>query len=308
MGLELTICRKWQTYLTAHLAGWLDPFGTGYTARDKVFDAYIKYSKQNSDNGSQLARDHQQVLRNAGVPELDNAKQAAIFTIASFSNSAPTLYWTLWELFSRHEILTEVREELEAQAISGSKEHGFILDVATVKSKCPLLVSMFQETQRSRHVNPSFRKVLADTWLDRKYLLKAGNYLQMPGYPIHTNPDVWGHATEFNPYRFVPKKGQEREVSTNGFVAWGAAPYLCPARQFAATEILVMAALMAVRYDLQPLSGVWEKSPGLNFEDLSTLSNPKKDVKMNISVREEWAGEWTLKMGESKSRISLASG
>lgn len=100
----------------------MDPFGTGYTARDKVFDAYIKYSKQNSDNGSQLARDHQQVLRDASVPELDNAKQAAIFTIASFSNSAPTLYWTLWELFSRHEILAEVREELEAQAISGSKE------------------------------------------------------------------------------------------------------------------------------------------------------------------------------------------
>ncbi|KAI9927014.1 hypothetical protein ASPWEDRAFT_55317 [Aspergillus wentii DTO 134E9] len=300
---------KWQTYLTAHLAGWLDPFGTGYAARDKVFNAYIQYFEQISKDGSQLARDHQQVLREAGIPDIDNAKQAAIFTIASFSNSAPTLYWTLWELFSRPTILTQVRDELETHAITGSLETGFTLDVAAVKSKCPLLVSMFQETQRSRHVNPSFRKVLSDTWLDGKYLLKAGNYLQMPGYPIHTNPHVWGQATEFDPYRFVPKTGShEKEVSTSGFVAWGAAPYLCPARQFAATEILVVAALMAIRYEMRPVGGVWEKSPALNFEDLSTLSNPKKDVKMDVSVRGEWAGEWRLKMGESKSRISLASG
>ncbi|KAL8968770.1 MAG: hypothetical protein Q9197_004704 [Variospora fuerteventurae] len=302
---------KWQTYLTAHLAGpWMDMFGTGYALREKVFKAYIKYSKVLPDHGSHLAKEHHRTLKDAGVTETDNAKQAAIFTIAAFSNSAPTLYWTLWELFSRPEVLSEVRQELEVHAIGGSKERGFVLDVAAVKSSCPLLLSVFQETQRIRHVNPSFRKVMADTWLDNKYLLKAGEFLQIPGNPIHTEEGIWGQAaSEFDPYRFVPKKGLERDgLPTSGFMAWGAPPYLCPARQFASTEILIVAALMAIRADLRPLTGVWDKKPALNLADLSTLSNPKKDVQMDVGARGQWAGDWTLKMGESKSRISLASG
>lgn len=300
---------KWQTYLTAHLTG-MDILGKGYALREKVFKAYIKYCTAFPDDGSHLAREHQRVLREAGISDLDNAKQASIFTIAAFSNSAPTLYWTIWEMFSRPELLTEVRQELQAQAVSGSKELGFVLDVAAVKSKCPLLLSIFQETQRTRHVNPSFRKVMTDTLLDNKYLLKAGEYLQMPGNVIHTNPGIWGRtASEFDPYRFIPKRGLERDAPPTGpFVAWGAPPYLCPARQFATTEILIVAALLAIRADLRPANGVWEKAPALNFSDLSTLSNPKKDVQMDLSVRGEWAGKWTLKMGESNSRLFLASG
>ena len=307
----LTMPRKWMTYLTAHLVGWLDITGKGYALREKVFKAYIKYCKVLPNNGSHLMREHQRVLGDAGVSDTDKAKQAAIFTIASFSNSAPTLYWTLWELFSRPEILTEVRDELETHAVSGSKETGFVLDVAALKSKCPLLLSVFQETQRTRHVNPSFRKVMTDILLDEKYLLKAGNYLQVPGNVIHSETGIWGQtASEFDPYRFVPKKGLDKEMSSaSGFVPWGAAPYLCPARQFAATEILIVAALLAMRADLRPVvGGVWEKAPALNFSDLSTLSPPKKDVEMDVSPREEWAGKWGLKMGEGRSRIPLASG
>lgn len=298
------------TYLTAHLVGWLDIFGKGYAAREKVFKEYIKYSKILPERGSHLAKDHHRVLQEAGISELDNAKQAAIFTIAAFSNSAPTLHWTLWEMFSRPELLTEVRQELSAQAISGSKADGFVLDVAALKSRCPLILSVFQETQRTRHINPSFRKVMADTLLDNKYLLKAGRYLQMPGNPILTSPGIWGPtASEFDPYRFVPKTGVDRDaLPASGFVAWGAPPYLCPARQFATTEILIVAALLAIRADLRPISGGWEKSPALNFADLSTLSPPKRDVAVDVSVRDEWVGAWTVKMGESKSRVSLASG
>lgn len=299
------------TYLTAHLVGWLDFTGKGYALREKVFQAYIKHCKALPSDGSHLMREHQRVLGDAGISDTEKAKQAAIFTIASFSNSAPTLYWTLWELFSRPQILTEVREELETHAVSGSKEDRFILDVAALKSQCPLLLSVFQETQRTRHVNPSFRKVMTDILLDDKYLLKEGNFLQVPGNVIHRETGIWGPtAMEFDPYRFVPKKGVDKDASSaSGFVPWGAAPYLCPARQFAATEILIMAALLAMRADFRPSAGVeWEKSPALNFADLSTLSPPKKDVEMDVSVREAWVGKWKLQMGESRSRISLASG
>ncbi|KAL3418727.1 hypothetical protein PVAG01_10443 [Phlyctema vagabunda] len=287
---------EWMNYLTMHLIAGLDIRGKGAKL---------------PEDASHLAREHQRTLREAGVCDLDNAKQASIFTIAAFSNSAPTLYWTIWELFSRPEILAEVRQEIMTQAVSGSKKEGFVLDVAVVKTRCPLLVSVFQETQRTRHVNASFRMVMEDTVLDGKYLLKKGNFLQMPGAPIHSNTGIWGHAaSEFDPYRFVPKKGSGRDSlpTNNGFMAWGAAPYLCPARQFATTEILIVAAMMAIRVDLLPIEGSWDKNPAVSFVELSTLLNPMKDSKLDIQVREEWEGSWSLKMGESLSRVSLASG
>jgi cytochrome P450 len=311
---------KWMTYLTAHLVGWLDVTKKGYAARERVFKSYIRYCSNLPEESSHLMKEHQRVLGEAGISNTDKAKQAAIFTIASFSNSAPTLYWTLWELFSRPEILSEVREELltsGAVVVSPPEQvdskKTFVLDVAILKSHCPLLLSVFQETQRTRHVNPSFRKVLHDTLLDDKYLLKEGHYLQVPGNVIHYETNIWGPtASQFDPYRFVPKKGEgEKEMlvkTASGFVPWGAAPYLCPARQFAATEILIIAALLAMRADITPASGRWDKNPALNHADLATLSPPKKDVEMSVGVREDWVGKWELKMGESKSRVPLASG
>lgn len=316
---------SWMPYLSAHLVGWLDITGKGYALRDKVFKAYIKYCGALPAGTSHLMKEHQRLLDDAGVPPTDKAKQAAIFTIASFSNSAPTLYWTLWELFSRPDILAQVRAELAAHAVirndgrDGSDgSRSFTLDVAALKHHCPLLLSVFQETQRTRHVNPSFRKVMTDVVLDNKYLLKAGSYLQVPGNVIHGERGIWGaEAAEFDPYRFVPGHRDAKQngagADASGFVPWGAAPYLCPARQFAAVEIMIVAALLAMRADLHPVGGdgkeiKWDRSPPLNFSDLSTLSPPKKDVPMRIAVREEWAGKWSLKMGESRSRVPLASG
>ncbi|KAL8383421.1 hypothetical protein RB595_006939 [Gaeumannomyces hyphopodioides] len=324
---------KWMTYLSAHLVGWADITGRGYALRHKVFKAYAHYCRVLPGYASQLMKEHQRVLGEAGVPDDDKAKQAAIFTIASFSNSAPTLYWTLWELFSRPEVLAQVRQELEAHAVAivaGGKhrttatpaqECDFVLDVAAVKTKCALLLSVFQETQRTRHVNPSFRKVMSDVLLDGKYLLKKGRYLQVPGNVIHGERGIWGDsASEFDPYRFVPAAGDDakgRPVPTaaagtgaaaSGFVPWGAAPYLCPARQFAATEILIVVALLALRADIRPAAGTWDRTPALNVSDLSTLSPPKADVEMEVNARPGWVGRWGLHMGESRSRVPLASG
>ncbi|ATY64412.1 Cytochrome P450 [Cordyceps militaris] len=208
---------NWQNYLTAHLAG-LDISGKGYAQRQIVYDAYIKYCRELPNDGSQLAREHKRVIVEAGVDEVDYAKQASLFTIAVFSNTAPTLYWTVYELFSRPDILAQVREELEAHAISreadGDSGFDFTLDVAALKTRCYVLLSLFQETQRTRHVNASFRK--------------------MPGGPIHFNTALWGaDAAAFDPYRFVPR-GEKHAVP-------GAA------RQFAAAEVLIATALLVTR-------------------------------------------------------------
>ena len=102
-----------------------------------------------------------------------------------------------------HALSQHGRQEVEAQAVIKQND-GHALDVGALKSRCPLLLSVFQETQRVRHIHAAIRRVMKDTLLDGKYLLKEGNYLQMPGHSIHSNTSIWGpSAREFDPYRFI---------------------------------------------------------------------------------------------------------
>ncbi|KAI9036078.1 cytochrome P450 [Aspergillus affinis] len=295
----------WHAHLSAHISGLnLDLLGKGYAARQKVFDAHVKYCKNIPPDASFIFKERWRVLQEAGISETDCIKQQATLPIGMLSNTVPTFYWTIWELFSRDELLRDVRQELEAQAVIRQDDR-YALDVGALKCKCPLLLSVFQETQRLRHIHAAIRRVMKDTLLDGKYLLKEGNYLQMPGHSIHSNETIWGpSAREFDPSRF---RNAEKHAGSD-FLAWGAPPHLCPARQFAATEILILVALLAIRADLRPVSGAWEKDPALDFNDPVTVLNPKKDVQMHVSVREQWVGKWALHMSPSQTRVPLASG
>ncbi|KAF5007502.1 hypothetical protein FDECE_6174 [Fusarium decemcellulare] len=299
----------WQSYLPLQMVG-LDLRGKAKAARQIVFDAYKKYCDPLPNDVSQLIRERSRTMREAGVSEEEIYKQESTFGTAAFANTVPALYWSIYELFSRPDVLEEVRAQIAEQAITGTKESGFVVDVAALKTKCPLLLSVYQETQRTRHIHANIRKVTADTLLDGRYLLKAGNYVQMPGQPIHTNPDIWGSSADaFDPYRFVKTEADRKSVSPSSFLAWGAPPHLCPARQFATTEILIVIALLAMKYDLTPkATGMWERNPQLNIGDMVSMYLPKKDVELEVKEREAWSGIWSLEMGESKTRISLASG
>ncbi|KAF4445606.1 hypothetical protein F53441_10670 [Fusarium austroafricanum] len=300
---------KWQDCLPLHMVN-LDITGKGYAAREIVYDAFRKYNKNLPSDVSFIYMTRLRSMQEAGLDEDELCKQQATFGIAAFANTVPIMRWTIHELFSRPEILKEVRNEVIEQAVSGDKETGFKMDVAALKTKCPLILSVFQETQRLRHVHANIRKVTEDTLLDGKYLLKAGQYVLMPGQPVHTNTATWGDsADQFDPYRFMPKDSTDHKaVSSNSFMAWGAPPHLCPARQFATTEILIVVALLAIRSDIVPTTGRWERNAPVNTNEAATIYTPKKDVEIEVRCREEWDGEWSLMMGESKSRISLASG
>ncbi|KAF4943229.1 hypothetical protein FSARC_14980, partial [Fusarium sarcochroum] len=190
----------WQSYLPLHMVN-LDITGKGYAAREIVFDAIRKYNKSIPSDASLVYTERLRTMQEAGIDEDDICKQQAAFGIAAFANTVPIMYWAIYELFSRPDLLEEVRKELFEQAISGTKETGFKLEVAALKTKCPLLLSVYQETQRLRHVHANIRKVTEDTLLDGKYLLKAGHFVMMPGQPVHTNKTTWGDSADtFDPY------------------------------------------------------------------------------------------------------------
>ncbi|KAI0449782.1 cytochrome P450 [Xylaria acuta] len=317
---------EWQIYLPTHMTG-LDLMGRAAKARETVHKSFLKYCSMLPPDASKVVCERQRILRESGMSFEDAARQESSFCVAIFGNTAPTLFWTIYELYSRPSLLAEVREEIATNAIaevttrySGVDISQFALDVAALKTKCPLLLASFQEVQRTHDAHANIRKVLIDTFLDDgSYLLRKNNYCLIPSSSVHGSTLVWGEsATTFDPYRFTSKrarKGGQGDSkssipSSSSFLSWGTPPHLCPARQFAATEILVIVALLAMRVDLVPTgnNGQWEKNPAIHTGDLVSVFNPKQDVEVEVKARETAFGKWTLNMGDSKTRIALASG
>lgn len=226
---------------------------------------------------------------------------------AAYPNTVPTLFWTVYEIYSRTKLLETVRQELWDNAVTKQGDE-LLLDIAALQTDCPILLSAYQETQRTRHAQVAFRGVTEDTLLEQ-YLLKKGNYLHMPAKPVHKSPDLWDQAERFDPYRFNPTKPEGKtKISSSNFRAWGVPPHMCPARQFASTEILIIAALLVLRTDLCPLEGRWERDLEVKAMEISTLPRPKRDIRLMVSRRKDGQGSWRLGIGKSKMRISLASG
>jgi hypothetical protein len=310
MHVRLIGIRTWDEHKPGHMLG-IDPLGTGYSARTTMFKAFRKYFQDMPDDVSLIIRERQRILREAGIPEDDTYKMQSNLSDA-YPNFPPTLFWTIYEIYSRPELLEAIRQEISSKAVRKSDD-GSILDVTTLQTECHILLSAFQETQRVRHSQVAFRIVVEDVLLDGQYLLKKGNYVHLPAKPVHKNHEIWGpQASAFDPYRFVQAeagKTTKTKILPSGFRAWGAPPHMCPARQFAATEILIFTALLALRANLTPESGKgWEREPALKPVEIAMLPRPKKDIHLKVTAREEGARSWAIEIGKSKTRVPLASG
>jgi len=304
-----------------------DFLGTGYRARTTMFHAFRKYFQNVPDDVSSVIRERQRILREAGIPEEDTYKMQSNLSDA-YPNFPPTLFWTIYEIFSRPPLLAAIRHELLDKAVTRSSSNN-TLNLTSLQTDCHLLLSAFQETQRLRHSQVAFRIVVDDHLLDDQYLLKKGAYMHLPAKPVHQSTDIWGRdAHVFDPYRFIQTESTSKrplpttatttptkpKIVPSGFRAWGAPPHMCPARQFAATEILVFVALLALQTDLEPENGVWERDPELRHMEIAMLPRAKRDVRLRVR---KWEGmgegkgqgaQWRVEMGRNKARVPLASG
>jgi hypothetical protein len=289
----------------------IDPLGTGYSARTRMYNAFREYFQNVPEDVSLVIRERQRILIEAGIPEEDTYKMQSNLSDA-YPNFPPTLFWTIYEIYSRPELLQAVREEISSKAVQKS-DTDFVLDITALQTQCHILLSAFQETQRTRHSQVAFRIVVEDILLDGQYLLKKGNYVHLPAKPVHNSHEIWGpEAGSFDAYRFVQAQdgdATKAKVIPSGFRAWGAPPHMCPARQFAATEVLIFMAMLVMRADLAPVNGKeWERNPTLKSMEIAMLPRPKKDVPLRVTARAEGVGNWAITMGKSKTRVPLASG
>lgn len=114
--------------------------------------------------------------------------------VALISNYAGIAFWTIYHVLSHPGLIEAVRAEAETAVVRGEEDGNYTLDVSVIRTSCPLLVSVMQETQRLKMTHSNIREVISDTSISaggRDYMLKKGNYVQLHSPPVLRSKQLW---------------------------------------------------------------------------------------------------------------------
>lgn len=277
----------------------------GLEACVRRFEEYI--DKEGYDRAYKVIRDRYQLHRDEDITDIrELAKLEVVIAFGFNVNAAGTTFWMVDQVFSRPDLLSKIREEIRTNALVG---HG-ILSAASLRQACPRLNSAYRETMRLYVPSVSARLVEEDTVIADTWLLRKGAIVQMAGSVIHQNQDIWGpDADKFNPDRFlysisgsktnpdgtVPE-GKAHFVHPAAFRSFGGGASLCPGRHFAHMEVLGLAAVLIMGFDLELVNGTtWSPPADVKRIPIAAMK-PMAPLDVKVRVRKEFEGvRWELR-------------
>ncbi|KAJ6177809.1 hypothetical protein N7519_008270 [Penicillium mononematosum] len=304
--------------LLANIVPWLiDP--KAWKARKVLCAAFEDYFDLGGhEDGSELIAMRYSSFLGAGLTHEEIAYSEMPPIVGLLANTVPAAFWVHFELFSRPNLLGEVREEVEQCALEIAPDGTHMIDLGYLRDSCPLLLSMYQEVLRTRTTMVPIRFVTQDVVLADRYFLRSGTMLFMPPKQVGRDQSVWGNsADEFDGRRFMrsttttvnngDKKKDPRR--TGGFMAFGVSPSICPGRHFATSEILALVAMIALRYDIAPADQVWRAPPRTNSATTSNMGPVEGKFPVTVKKRQKYEGKsWQFRLTEGKGQFALAVG
>ncbi|KAF2770172.1 putative P450 monooxygenase [Teratosphaeria nubilosa] len=289
-----------------------------YLARQTVVDAmqdFMVSGGYDDEHCSDLAQSRYRIQKERGASARDIARLETALNVGVLSNTVPSTFWTLFDIYSRPQLLETVRAEIKKSALFvDPKTQVHAIDLAALRSACPVLGSVFQEVLRVHSNGAPTRMVYEDVMLDGTYFLKAGSVLQLSGPAINAEKLHWGpEAFDFDPSHFEASGGRvaksQHKPRATSFMSFGASPNLCPGRHFAAAEILSLVAMLIMRVDMVPERGHWW-TPRLNpWAIAASMTPPAEAFPVQVCGRTGFEGvKWRFTVTESKNRFNLITG
>lgn len=273
----------------------------GHRARLAYAKAFLAfYERGLVKNASGIVQGRYANLTAGGMTHADLGSFEIGVVVAATMNSVEGMFWMLCYLFADRELLEEVRVEIDGIAKRNKEE--ICLDVSQLQKDCPLLVSVWQETLRMANVAVSSRVVVEDVVLNDTYFLKKGSVVQIPARVMHNSSAVWGSdAHIFNGKRFLKSNvnnltREEKKLQKQGFTPFGGGVVLCPGRHFATTEILGVAATIAMGFEMRMVDGGGVlKVPRARKQGMSVaVKQPESEVEVSMRRRTGFEGvTWT---------------
>jgi cytochrome P450 len=221
-----------------------------------------------------------------GLTSSEAAKMEMATSLAMLSSGSNTTFWLLYQIFSDACALKEIRKELSqlstVDAVS-EKTTCRILSLDLIKTHCPTLNAMLNETLRFHSSVINIKQVQHNTTLAEQYLLKKNAIVMIPGQSIHHEKDIWGpEADEFNHLRFLKGDNKRKLSNTSSFRPFGAGATMCPGRHFSSNIILSLAAMVVLQYNIVPVEGKWRAPTKRNADIWNAMPKPDWDVDVNI--------------------------
>lgn len=275
---------------------------SGHRGRAQVREAFQAYFRQGDQAwGSDLVQARYNVAVHNDVPLEDIASLETTMPIGVLANTAPAAFWVVCYVFSRPDLVEDLRAELSQIVLTQKDEDGsskHFLNLANIRQSCPLLLSTWHEVLRLVGCGTSARFVRKDVLLQDRYLLKKGNVIQMPSQVVHADPLLWSSTSpveEFDPRRFIGMKPQP-----GAFRPFGGGTTLCPGRHVSAMEIQAMISMLVMRYDIVSATGKWEKPAFYLTSFASAIVSPNSDPVIDVIPRKGWENaSWTFNVPES---------
>ncbi|ETS80403.1 hypothetical protein PFICI_07932 [Pestalotiopsis fici W106-1] len=266
------------------------------------FDRY--FEQQRHLEGSLLVQLRQKHNAAFGLDK-DSAHIEIGQVAAGIVNTAPTAFWTIWQVLSDPIVLEDCRREVTNLVTTDA--HGVcVIDLAQVKTKCPILVSTWQEVLRFHGISIAARIIKEDTLVDNQYLLKKGGVLLIPNAVIHSDQTLWGPTADvFNHKRFLKTtKDEAHRFPAAAFRGFGGGHVLCPGRHFASTEVLAILALILARCDVQPVGGKWIEPKKDNVMDRA-CPLPKQDLQVTLVPKSNQ--QWRVVFSNNDKGINIVA-
>ncbi|KUI71950.1 Cholesterol 7-alpha-monooxygenase [Cytospora mali] len=292
-----------QTYLTFSLSPFKPLLAPkAFHNRELLAAAWAHYLKEGwHEKASEFTKAIYAHNQSYGFKPDDMARAELGHSFAIIGTTTSATWWLLYHIFSDPSVLADVRSELESLLVAdrsgnsrSTKDEIYKIELGHLRRRCPVLLSTYKEVLRFYSLGTSVRVCLEDHLLDGRYLIKKGGIAIIPQHVQHSSVDAWGpDVAEFDYLRFYKNSpsGTRKSVRSTAFRAFGGGPTLCPGRHFSSTEILAMAALMVLQFDITPLGDnkeaaeEWKQPTCKNTPMVSTFFQPDEDIRVRVTPR-----------------------
>lgn len=249
-------------------------------ARAVLTAAFLDFVQKKGERTASTLLQEKYAHHREKLSDVDIAGTDIALIFAILGNTKPAAWWLIYHIFSDERILRDIRDELfsvpglittttETETEKDQIDDGgggicASIDLAMIRTHCPILLSTLQETLRYRAVSNSVRKVMEqDILLDGRYLLKKNSLVMLPHSVQHTSASAFGEdVNTFNHLRFVRRRKEgggggssSGQPDRRAFYAFGGGHGMCPGRHFASMEMMALGVLLVLRFDITPVAG-----------------------------------------------------
>ncbi|KAF9690386.1 hypothetical protein EKO04_011563 [Ascochyta lentis] len=266
--------------LLAGLPRWtpLGPIRVGVDACERIRTALMAYYKRVEqhqlnkpiDQGADMSDVSATVLERSTI-YLDKGftlrQRADLDMGVAFGSSTNTpvlSFWYIVHLFSRPDLLSQVRKEVAPHVVvtrnqATGKPEISSMNHAALYHECPLFKSALLETARLsggstpiRYVN---RLTHATTAEGTAHVLRPGTWVTVPSGNVQMDPLVYPFPDDFVPDRFIVEDEGKQTARLGQLRIFGSGAGVCKGKTYAIKEALAMVAGIVTLWDVTALDG-----------------------------------------------------